>query len=81
MALYPTIKPISVNQLAVIVICPHCGDEHHHGMQREGHDPIQPGDKVLFASTCSRTLDANARYWMSSPGAYYIQFPTRKPTP
>jgi hypothetical protein len=75
-ALYPTIKPISVNLLAVNVICPHCGSEEHQRMQHEGREPIQPGDTVLFAAICSMD-DAG---W-GNRFAYYIKFPTRKATP
>ncbi|MCU1568793.1 MAG: hypothetical protein JWQ56_3730 [Pseudarthrobacter sp.] len=79
MALYPTIKPVSVNQLAVIVICPHCGSQETQRMQREGQEPIKPGDKVLFGSICSKTLDYNVRYWTPpNQFGYYIQFPTRR---
>lgn len=80
MALYPTINPVSVNMLSVTVICPHCGDEEHQRMQHEGRQPIQPGDKVLFGSTCSKTNDDAVRYWMPpNQFGYYIQFPSRTP--
>jgi hypothetical protein len=84
MALYPTIKPVSVNRITVIVICPHCGDEHHHRMQHEGRDPIQPGERVLFQSTCTKTDNDYYLVWGCRPNqrGYYIQFPspTRKGT-
>jgi hypothetical protein len=82
-ALYPTIKPVSVNQLAVIVICPHCGSEEHQRMQHEGRDPIRPGDTVLFRSICTKDADSSHTLWGFTPNqfGYFIKFPTRKGTP
>jgi hypothetical protein len=80
MAFYPIVEPVSVSQMAAVVICPHCGAEEHQQMQQPGKDPIKPGDKILFRSICTQTLDTSYLIWGCTPnqGGYYIQFPTRK---
>lgn len=78
--MYPTVAPVSVSPLAVVVICPHCGAEEHQRMQRPAElGPIKPGEKVLFKSNCTKTLDAAYLIWGCKPnqGGYYIQFPSK----
>lgn len=78
MALYPVVRPASVNPLAVVVICPSCGAEESQRMVRPGRAPINPGDKVLFRALCAKAASPNELAWHFTPSqtAYYIQFPT-----